>query len=243
MRRTLSCLILVMVVSSVLASPSVKGERSYAEHDKIVLTADGVDKGTQILWDVSGDAQVEEGEGKLFVWAKPGRYSVTMTAINFDTKKIARARFTFVVLASTPPKPPEPEPKPPEPKPPEPKPKEQFIDLPGTAVLIVYESKTSTELPKGQQSIIFGKKVRDWLRDNCLKDQGNSNGAFRIYDKDIAMDGESDAWKNAMKRKRDSVPWLVISTPKGSWEGPLPKDEDEMLTRLNSHLRDIGGKK
>src|SRR5215217_4898738 len=107
MRRTLSCVILCVAL---LTAPSwgakVKGDRSYRPYEKIALVADDVPKGAQILWDVDGDAQTEERDNVLYVWAKPGTYRVTMTAIDFDSKKVTRAKYTFTVQPDVPPTPP-----------------------------------------------------------------------------------------------------------------------------------------
>src|SRR5215213_10521012 len=109
MRRTLCVLSLCLALC---AAPSwgakVRGDRSYRPHEKIVLVADDVEKGSQILWDVDGDAQTEEKDNVLYVWAKPGTYRVTMTSINFDSKKVTRAKYTFVVQPDVPPTPPTP---------------------------------------------------------------------------------------------------------------------------------------
>lgn len=232
---TVSLLLLASVLAT-LAGPTVKGERAYKEHDKIVLTADGIEKGTQILWDVSGDADVEEGEGgKLYVWAKPGSYSVTMTAINFDTKKVTRARFTFVVLPSIPPKPPEPEPKPPEPKPPEPQPSPAPIPAEGFRVLIVEDVKARQKLPPTQLMVLFDKKVRTYLDAKCVMGSDRKTREWRIWDQGVDASSESKLWQDVMKRHRKSLPWIVISDGKRGYEGPLPEDVDQTLALLKKY--------
>ncbi len=87
---------------------TIKGDKEYNEYDKIVLKASGELKEASYLWDVSGSAQVEEVGGTLYVWARPGSYSVTLTAIDFSAKKVERTRFNFTVKGTEPLPPPEP---------------------------------------------------------------------------------------------------------------------------------------
>ena len=86
-------LLVFLIVGIAHADVTLKGEKVYQPFDKIVLEATKVSSPkAQFLWDVTGEAQVEEVGNKLYVWAKPGLYTVTLTAIDFETKKIERAR-------------------------------------------------------------------------------------------------------------------------------------------------------
>jgi hypothetical protein len=118
MRYALSVLLLSLCAA--LPAAGVKGEKQYAAHEPIVLTATEVSsKSAQFLWDIDGAAKTRESGATLYVWAPPGKYTVRLTAIDFDAKKVERATFTFSV-GDTPPGPgpgPGPGPKPPTPPP------------------------------------------------------------------------------------------------------------------------------
>lgn len=241
-RLTVAACAWVMLAAQAAWCGEIEGERKVAAGKMVRLRSDvapSKDKdgkpSTAYSWtvegkDVSGkdvEADLYKHDNCLKFTGSPGTYRVRLVVVDFDKRIFDEATAVVVIGAGpdpgpTPPVPPVP-PVPPEPKPDAP------LAFQGFAVLIVYESKASTELPAGQQDVIFGKKVRDYLKANCLKDQGNPNGAYRIYDKDIATDGESKAWQDGMKRARAEVPWIVISNGKTGYEGPLPKNADEAL--------------
>ena len=193
--------------------------------------------GTLYDWTFPDGIKASADENVLTVIACPkGTFTIRarILTIDFD-KKLVQKTFGEVEVnygGVTPGPGPGPEPEPE----PGPKPIPAPIGLPGYAALMVYETKTATELPPAQQNVLYGKKVRDWLKTNCLKDNDNPNGAFRIYDKDVDVSAESKAWQEVMKRDRKSVPWIVISNPaKGGYEGPLPANEDECIALLEKY--------
>lgn len=120
---------------------------------------------------------------------------------------------------------PDPTPVPPPPPPPDPPP----IPVAGLRVLIVYESaeKKTWSLPKS---------VADYLNAKCVK--AGNQPEWRLLDKDTPMGGESKIWQDAMARKRDTIPWVVISDGKTGYEGPWPVDHVEDQLAL---LRKYGG--
>ena len=121
-------------------------------------------------------------------------------------------------------------PIPPGPIPPGPTPAP--IPAAGLHVLIVEESAERGKLPINQQSIILGATVRDYLDTHCAVEADGKTHGYRIWDKDVATNNESQLWQDAMKRQRSSVPWVVISNGREGYEGPLPKSVDEMMTLL-----------
>jgi hypothetical protein len=128
------------------------------------------------------------------------------------------SHFVKVGAGPTPgPDPPTPGPDPPSPAP---------IPEPGFRVLIIYES--ADLLPQGQQVILFGREVRDYLNRVCVAESTGTK-AFRIFDQHVDATGELKTWKDAMARKRDSVPWIVVSNGTTGFEGPLPKTAQEFL--------------
>lgn len=131
-----------------------------------------------------------------------------------------------VVVGNPEPAPPGPGPKPPiPPKPVDPAP----IPLEGFRVLIVTE--TSEKLTPTQSSIIFGEKVRSYLREKAVKGPMNTP-EFRVFDKDADLTAEAKHWQDAIRRPRTSLPWLIISNGTYGYEGPLPASIEETLTLL-----------
>lgn len=119
MRRAVGTVLAALLLAAPAwpAAPKVKGDKVYRPHQKIVLTAEEVtSKAAQFLWDVDGTGEVETEEvgNKLYVWAPPGKYRVVLTAVDFESKKIERARTTFTVTGNgpAPPDPPGPGPAP-----------------------------------------------------------------------------------------------------------------------------------
>ncbi len=129
------------------------------------------------------------------------------------------------------PVPPDPKPPvPPGPDPPGPKPDPAPIPVAGLRVLIVFETAEATKMPAAQQSILYGKAMRDYLNSVCVMGPDGKTKEFRIYDKDVVLSGESKLWQDVMKRPRASVPWLVVSNyGKGGFEIPLPATVAEAM--------------
>lgn len=134
----------------------------------------------------------------------------------------------------------DPDPKPPGPDPdPEPEPEPEPVDpapIPdaGFRVLIVYESGDMTKYTIEQQVILAGADVREFLKRNCVPEDGQAG--FRIYDADIDTSNDLPVWQKAMSRDRSQVPWVVISNGKTGFEGPLPATPSEFLELCKKYL-------
>ena len=100
----------------------------------------------------------------------------------------------------------------------------------GLHVLIVYESADLQKLPPGQLSALKSQTVRDYLDGRCAKENGVA--AWRIWDADVDTKESSKAWQDAMKRSRQSLPWLIISDGRSGYEGPLPGNVADTLELL-----------
>jgi hypothetical protein len=124
-RRVLPVLLLFLPAPAA-AQAKVRGESVYKPYQKIVLkAADVTSAKASFLWDVDGDADFVEAGDTLYVWAPPGAYRVRLTAVDFESKKVERARFAFKVEGDVPPSPPGPGPGPgPKPEPTDPLTKE-----------------------------------------------------------------------------------------------------------------------
>jgi len=226
-----ACLLLLLLGGIASAEVKIKGGKEYAPHSPIILKASDVTSNkASFLWDVEGGASCVEAGETLYVWAAPGEYKVTLTAIDFEAKKVERAKFSFKVTGPTPTPGPGPTPGP-TPNPDTPAP----IPLAGLRVLIVYESRDATTLPAGQQGLLFGKAFRDLLNASCVTGSDGKTKEWRIWDKDVALDGAEAHWATAMKRTRTSVPWILISNGKTGYEGPLPASVDEATTLIKKY--------
>ena len=109
------------------------------------------------------------------------------------------------------------------------------IPLPGGGlrVLIIYESKDLSTYPATQLSVMHGKTVRDWLDQNCVAGAGNRR-EWNIWDADQDATAMGKIWVDAMKRKRDSLPWLIASNGRQAIEIPLPKTPQEFLEKVGA---------
>tara|TARA_R110000803_G_scaffold114775_2_gene183191 strand:- start:1699 stop:2628 length:930 start_codon:yes stop_codon:yes gene_type:complete len=109
------------------------------------------------------------------------------------------------------------------------------IDLPGLRVMMVVESAELPNLPRQQIEILFSEKVRMYLNQRCeLGKDGVPE--WRVMDPDTIFPEECDlVWCKALKRDRDSVPWVVISNGKTGYEGPLPNTSDEFIELVKKY--------
>lgn len=159
----------------------------------------------------------------------PGRYRLVAWTAKGDVPSDPAICVVIVGDAPPiPPVPPDPGPKPPDPPGPSP--------ISGKRVLILYESADATKMPAKQQDIIFGRAVRDYLNAACEVGPDGKTKDWRIWDKDVATDGEAQVWKDAMKRERKSIPWLIVGGKGGGYEGPLPATTEEFLALVKKHL-------
>jgi hypothetical protein len=158
-------------------------------------------------------------------------YQARIIAVTAKAGKLSDFAVCILTVGDTPTPTPGPTPGPgPEPKP-DPAP---LPDAKGLHVLMVYE--TGATLTPGQQGLIFGQAVRDYLNQKTPVGEDGKTHEWRIYDKDADTSGVPKVWQDAMKRERKSVPWLLISNPgKGGYEGPLPESPDKFLELVKKY--------
>lgn len=223
MRKPFAVLLLLLVATTAPAQVRVKGAASYAPYDPIVLKASDVTSAkASFLWDVSEGAKTVEAGDTLYVWAPPGSYKVTLTAIDFEAKKVERAKFTFKVEGKTP--------GPDPPNPPDPTP------VSGLKVLIVFESSNRTTYPAGQLAVMAGKPMHDWLNAHCSEDKSLGYGkAWAVWDKDTDGSKMPKFWQDALKRPQASLPWIVVGdgADRIVYEGALPADTAATIALLS----------
>lgn len=189
-------------------------------------------------------AKVHEFEAKPYEWgiihaiAKANGSEILVAnrnGKNRDTDPPEEVDRVKVIVGAVKPDDP-PGPNPDDPKPPMPG--------PGFRVLIVRETADLATLTPKQVAIFTAKDVRDYLNTKTVL-EGNQR-AYRIWDKDTDISRENDNWKIAMNgvlngdtarniSKATSLPWCLITNGKDGYEGPLPKDVDEMMAYLRKY--------
>lgn len=203
----------------------------------IELAPEGDVTGAALIWDIDREevASSREYGTKLVLTGPPGVYKIKLRVIRFkdNAPSAVTYRHTVTIGVPTPPVPPIPVPPIP-PNPPVPPPGPAPIPLDGFRVLILYEEGEKAKYPESQLGIMYGKTVRDYLNTHCVK---GSDGTpeRRIYDKDVDASGDGKHWTEAMKRSRTTLPWVIISTGKSGYEGPLPKSVPEMMELLKKY--------
>lgn len=134
------------------------------------------------------------------------------------------------------------EPAPPGPTPdptpdPTPTPSENpFGQVNGLHVLMTYDS-ANTLRPATQNSVLYGKAVREYLSAKCAPSLGDGDGrAWRIYPDNTDVSTAPAAFAAAFAKRKDKD-WLLIGNGKAGYSGPLPKTADEAL----GILKKLGG--
>lgn len=167
---------------------------------------------------------------RTMLTGKRGTYTLMAYGAKGDTP--SQPAYTTVVIGVPDPTP-EPGPGPTPPTPPEPGPPAP-IPAPGFRALIVYESADLASLPPAQLAVMYSGRVRDYLDAKCVKGSGGK-AEWNIWDKDVVLKDAAQHWKDAMARKRDKIPWIIISDGKQGYEGPLPENVDKTLDLLKKY--------
>jgi hypothetical protein len=165
------------------------------------------------LGSLFGDDLARRAKGRVFTAETPGRYRVVAYCAKGDVASTA-AVCTVIVGES---------PAPPSPAP---------IVGDGLRVLIVYESAELSTLPRSQAAILTAAEVRTYLNVRCAKGPDGRTAEWRIWDQNADTAAETPTWRAAMARKRDKLPWIVISNGTAGFEGPLPATNADTLTLL-----------
>lgn len=136
----------------------------------------------------------------------------------------------------------------PKPKPDDPTPSPDAAPIPvdGFRVFVLYDEMKQAKLTAAQTAPIYSADVRLYLRDKCVKGPDGTTPEWRMWSNDTDASEESKLWQDAYARaktkaasyrdaKGNAAPqdfWLMISTGKTGYEGPLPQTKDEMLAKL-----------
>ncbi len=178
-----------------------------------------------------GDEWAKAAKGRVFTSDVAGQFRVCAYCAKGDKASLI-ATCVVTVVSPTPPVPPVPPvPPTPPPVPPGPAP----IPGDGLRVLIVYESADLSKLPKDQLNVLYSQSVRGYLDTHCAKGADGKTPEWRVWDQNVPTGAEAKAWQDAMARKRDTLPWLIVSNGKSGYEGPLPPNTDAMLRTLQTY--------
>jgi len=235
MKRFLTIAILVAIVMPVMAQKKavplkVEGDTQIVVKSlpfKVVASP-----GSDVyVWSFPDNVTAsEDTDGVLTVTKAPKgvfRVSVVGMKIDFETKKVIKDRGVIEVIVGDAPQPdPQPDPTPP----PTPAP----IPDVGFRVLIIEDAKNRINLPPEQFEVLFDEKIQDYLDSKCVKESSGTK-AWRIWPDKVNAKREAKYWQDALARKRDSLPWIIISDGKTGYEGPLPKDVDATLALLKKY--------
>lgn len=196
--RLLSLAVLLVLVSGLTAQVKIAGEKTYNLHEPIVLKAEGAGTKAQCLWDIDGAAQVVESGQTLYVWAPAGRYTVKLTAIDFDSKTVTRMRLSFTVEGAPGPGP--------EPDPPGPGPKPPPTPLPDGALGLI---KTSRDGLATVWSATRTEEAKRLAQANRTHAAAVAAGAFA--DAKAILEGWRAANRKALNTT-EQVPWATWAT-------------------------------
>ena len=251
---TLVALLLIPLAVCQDTSLVIKGETKVAPYRLVRLKAEGLRDKSNVKWkvvavDPANQSRIDfstanalKSKTPEFV-APPGEYRVTLRALFLDAQGVPddEETETTVVIGIPTPVPPGPTPVPPGPDPPAPTPDGPApIPAPGLRVLILEETSERNTLTRGQREVLFGEKVRTYLRTNCVTTPTNPDGAFRIWDKDVDMSTDTDGanWiAGKAYKKPTAYPWLVISNGRTGTAGHLipTTTGDEFIKLLNTY--------
>lgn len=128
-----------------------------------------------------------------------------------------------------PPTPPLPPTPPVPPSPPAP------IPADGFRVMIVYDQKRLSTIPKEQVVLLTSGKVRDYLDTHCVK-RADGQPEYRIWAKDVkGAENDSKLWFDTFSKSRGAPEWIIVSNGKNGVECPLPANEADLLTLLRKY--------
>lgn len=87
-----------------------------------------------------------------------------------------------------------------------------------TGLYVAFINESGNRVTQAQFNVLYGSITGKWLDSNTVNINGSPQ--WRIIDQNnIAL---SEPWKDVLKRKRETIPWVVvISNKKYVYEGPL----------------------
>jgi hypothetical protein len=163
---------------------------------------------------------LKDSKTAVIVGTKEGRFRLMAYTALKDTPSLPAV--CVIVIGDSPD--PGPTPVPPGPTPPPP--------IPGDGLKVLIVTESGDKLTATQQGIIFGEKVRGYLREKAAKGPDGKTPEFRIFDKDVDASAEAKHWQDALRRPRAALPWIIISNGHHGFEGTLPATVEETMALL-----------
>ncbi len=109
----------------------------------------------------------------------------------------------------------------------------------GLRVLMVYETEQMGSYPPSQRVVLSRPpEIVDYCTAKCAKEPDGKTPAFMTFDQntfDKYPDSFGEAWREAMKRERKSLPWILISNGRTGYEGPLPITVQDTLELIKKY--------
>ena len=113
------------------------------------------------------------------------------------------------------------------------------IPADGYRVLIVYDAKQLSSLPKDQLNAMYSGDVRLFLNANCAAGPDGKTKEWRIWDVNENVSAVPKLWQDAHARAKGAkdfkAPWIIVSNGTTGFEGPLPANTDDLLTLLKKY--------
>ena len=100
----------------------------------------------------------------------------------------------------------------------------------GRHVLIVYETLDKPTYPSSQSLILDSAEFKQFLNQTATD-------GWRILDQNATTEYMPEVFKTWMTRKRDGLPWIVISNGQTGVEGELPAMIDETKELIGKLLQ------
>jgi hypothetical protein len=222
----------------------------------IITAPDGYDSYDWRYPDKMKAAPMPGTENKLEITAAPeGTFNIVVTARSIDYEFDAEGRvkrddkgrpikrrtahhgkITAAVGKITPGPGPGPTPDP-DPKPPPDPDVKPPLDVKGLHVMIIYETRYPEKLTLGQKAAINGRgegSLAAYLDAKTPK-EASGQPSYRFADPSATAEHDLPVWQAALKRPRKELPWIVISTERTGFEGPLPKTHSEILELVKKY--------
>jgi hypothetical protein len=100
----------------------------------------------------------------------------------------------------------------------------------GRHVLIVYETLDKPNYPSSQSLILDSAEFKQFLNSTATD-------GWRILDQNANTEFMPEVFRKWMERKRDGLPWIVISNGQTGVEGELPATIDETKELIGKLLQ------
>lgn len=240
--RMLSLVVFASLFSTLYSAEPTRivGPTKVDAYKLVQLSPDSEQPNVAYVWDIDHEdiADALEQGSKLIFTGPPGTYKVKLRILSLAAGKATVQTFRHTIVIGDNPNPLVP-PVPPGPNPPvppvPPTPSISPIAGDGLRVLLLYDRQKETSYPVGQQDIINGKTVRDYLRTKTAKE--GSQSQFFIWPTGADVSAAPKIWQDAYNRPKTATPWVIISNPQkgGGYEGPMPNTVPEMMDLLKKY--------